>query len=144
MLITKKDQYALRAIFELARRRGTGPIKISDIAQAQNIPARFLEVILGQLKGSGLVKSKRGFYGGYELMPPPEDITVGHIMRFMQRNRESTECFALIPENSCPFTGNCSFFPMWSKVKDSIFKVYDETTIQDLLEVNVDSSDYPL
>ena len=144
MLTTKKNQYALRAIFELARQQGQGPIKILDIAEAQNIPVRFLEVILGQLKGSGLVKSKRGYTGGYELVPSPKDITVGQIMRFMQRDRKPTECFALVPENNCPFIGSCSFFPMWSKVKDAIFNVYDETSIQDLLEVDVGSGDYPL
>ena len=63
----KRGQYALRAIYELAKRMGEGPIKISDIASAQGIPRRFLEVILNQLKGSGIVKSKRGFYGGYAL-----------------------------------------------------------------------------
>jgi len=144
MLITKKNQYALRAIFELARQWGRGPIKISDIAEAQNIPVRFLEVILGQLKGSGLVKSKRGYTGGYELIPPPEDITVGRIMRFMQRNMAPTECFALVPESNCPFVSNCAFFPMWSRVKDAIFAVYDETSIRDLLDVRVDDGDYPL
>jgi Rrf2 family protein len=144
MLITKKNQYALRAIFELARQQGNGLIKISDIAEAQNIPVRFLEVILGQLKGSGLVKSKRGYYGGYQLVPSPEDITVGRIMRFMQRNLEPSECFALVPENNCSFMGNCSFFPMWSKIKDAIFKVYDETSIQDLLDVDAGNGNYPL
>jgi len=144
VLITKKNQYAIRAIFELARQQGKGPIKISDIAEAQNIPVRFLEVILGQLKGSGLVRSKRGYYGGYELVPSPGDITVGRIMRFMQRNLEPTECFALVPETACPFIGNCSFFPMWSKIKDAIFNVYDETSIQDLLDVDVENGNYPM
>lgn len=60
----KKGQYALRAVYELAKRQGQGPTKISAIAEAQAIPHRFLEVILHQLKGSGLVASKRGFYGG--------------------------------------------------------------------------------
>ena len=64
----KKNQYALRAIFELAKHRGQGPKKISEIAEIQAIPLRFLEVILSQLKGSGLVESKRGFYGGYFLI----------------------------------------------------------------------------
>ena len=144
MRITKKNQYALRAIFELSRQKGKGPIKILSVAEAQNIPVRFLEVILGQLKSSGLVKSKRGFYGGYELIPPPEEITVGKIMRFMQRDQDASECFALVRENNCPFIGSCSFYPMWKKVKDAIFKVYDETTIQDLLDVEVENWDYPL
>ena len=133
MLITKKNQYALRAIFELAKHNGKGPQKISEIAQAQAIPVKFLEVILNQLKGSGLVDSKRGFYGGYFLLRHPDTITVGQIMRFMERNLEQSKCVALVPEMNCPFKGDCAFFPMWNKVKDAMYKVYDETTIQDLI-----------
>lgn len=134
MLITKKNQYALRAIFELAKHDGKGPRKVSEIAQAQAIPEKFLEVILNQLKGSGLVESKRGFYGGYFLTRSPDKITVGDIMRFMERNVEPVGCVALVPEINCPFKGDCAFFPMWTKVKDSIFQVYDETTIEDLIK----------
>ena len=134
MLITKKNQYALRAIFELAKHNGKGPRKISEVAQAQAIPEKFLEVILNQLKGSGLVESKRGFYGGYYLIRSPEKITVGDIMRFMERDIDLIGCVALVPETNCPFKGDCTFFPMWTKVKDAIFKVYDETTIQDLID----------
>ena len=134
MLITKKNQYALRAIFELAKHDGKGPQKISEIAQAQAIPVKFLEVILNQLKGSGLVDSKRGFYGGYFLVRQPDTITVGEIMRFMERNILESKCVALVPEINCPFKGDCAFFPMWNKVKDAIYKVYDETTIMDLID----------
>jgi len=134
MLITKKNQYALRAIFELAKHNGKGPQKISEIAKAQAIPAKFLEVILNQLKGSGLVNSKRGFYGGYYLIQSPEKITVGDIMRFLEGDADTSDCVALVPETNCPFKGECAFFPMWSRIKDAIFTVYDETTIQGLLD----------
>jgi Rrf2 family protein len=134
MLITKKNQYALRAIFELAKYNGKGPQKISEIAQAQAIPVKFLEVILNQLKGSGLVDAKRGFNGGYFLVRQPDAITVGDIMRFMERNLEQNKCVALVPEMNCPFKGDCAFFPMWNQVKDAIYKVYDETTIQNLID----------
>lgn len=134
MLITKKNQYALRAVFELARQRGKGPIKISNIAEVQAIPMRFLEVILGQLKKSGFVRSKRGYQGGYILVVPPTELTVGDLMRFLNRDIGSEACMAPIPESTCPFQGNCSFFPMWRRVKDAMFEVYDQTTIQDLLD----------
>ena len=134
MLITKKNQYALRAIFELAKHNGKGPQKISEIAKAQAIPEKFLEVILNQLKGSGLVDSKRGFYGGYYLIRSPEKITVGDIMRFLEGDVDPTDCVALVPETNCPFKGDCAFFPMWNRIKDAIFNVYDETTIQGLLD----------
>ena len=144
MLITKKNQYALRAVFELAKHRGKGPIKISHIAETQAIPERFLEVILGQLKKSGFVQSKRGYQGGYMLRVSPDKLTVGALMRFLRPDVAPTECMAPIPEDNCPFHGNCAFFPMWRLVKDAMFEVYDRTSIQDLL--NNDHSDgvYPL
>ena len=136
MLISKKHQYALRAIYELARQLGNGPVKISQIAEAQAIPERFLEVILGQLKKSGFVESKRGYQGGYELVIQPGQLTVGALMRYLQSGVDITHCMAPIPESDCPFQGDCAFYPMLKQVKDAIFKVYNETTIQDLLDNN--------
>jgi Rrf2 family protein len=131
----KKEQYALRAMFELAKHEGKGPTKISEIAQAQAIPLRFLEVILSQLKGSGLIDSKRGFYGGYYLIKPPHKITVGDILRFLQGPEDPTHCSACISKANCPFNNNCAFASMWQEVKDAIFKIYDQTTMQDLLDI---------
>jgi len=129
----KKNQYALRAIFELAKHQGRGPIKISEIAGTQSIPLRFLEVILGQLKGSGLVESKRGFYGGYFLTRSPDKISVGDVLRFMDKPASSAPCAACVSSTNCPFCGNCAFASMWNQVNDAIFNIYDGTTIQDLL-----------
>lgn len=129
----KKNQYALRAILELAKHRGKGPKKISEIAEAQAIPLRFLEVILSQLKGSGLVESKRGFYGGYLLTRSPEKISVGDILRFMDKPLSEDHCVACISKTNCPFSGNCAFAPMWNRVNDAILDIYDHTTFEDLL-----------
>ena len=134
MLITKKNQYALRAIFELAKHRGQGPKKISEIAHAQAIPLRFLEVILSQLKGTGWVESKRGFYGGYLLKCSPRDISVGDILRFMQSPSQVADCIACFSKHDCPFDGNCAFASMWHQVNEAMFNIYDKTTIQDLLD----------
>jgi Rrf2 family protein len=134
MAITpKKNQYALRAIFELAKHRGKGPKKISEIAEVQSIPLRFLEVILGQLKGSGLVESKRGFYGGYTLTRSADKISVGEVLRFMDKPMGSENCGACVSTSNCPFSGNCAFAAMWNRVNEAIFDIYDNTTIQDLL-----------
>ena len=129
----KKNQYALRAIFELAKHRGKGPKKISEIAEIQAIPLRFLEVILGQLKGSGLVESKRGFYGGYSLTRSADKISVGDVLRFMDKPMGSENCGACVSTTNCPFSGNCAFAAMWNRVNEAIFDIYDSTTIQDLL-----------
>jgi len=133
-IVPKRNQYALRAIFELAKHRGKGPTKISEIAHAQAIPLRFLEVILGQLKGTGWVESKRGFYGGYLLKCPPGDITVGDVLRFMQGPTRTMDCVACISKHDCPFNGECAFASMWTKVNEAMFRIYDETTIQNLID----------
>ena len=129
----KKNQYALRAIFELAKHRGKGPKKISEIAEIQAIPLRFLEVILGQLKGSGLVESKRGFYGGYSLTRSADKISVGDVLRFMDKPMDSEHCGACVSKSNCPFSGDCAFASMWNRVNEAMFDIYDSTTIQDLL-----------
>ncbi len=133
MYLTQRNQYALRAIVELARRVGTGPVKVSEIAKAQAIPLRFLEVILGQLKGSGLVDAKRGYYGGYFLLRQPEDITVGSVIRFLQGDPDLKECQSCISKMQCPFEKDCAFASLWTRVNEAVFTIFDETTIKDLV-----------
>ncbi len=135
----KKNQYALRAIFELAKHMDQGPVKISDIATAQSIPLRFLEVILNQLKASGIVDSKRGFYGGYFLVKPPNQVSVGDVLRFLSRDLSPSDCIACVSKTSCPFDGRCAFSSMWIRVKQAAFNIYDETSFQDLIDREQDA-----
>ncbi|MFZ1983815.1 MAG: Rrf2 family transcriptional regulator [Desulfatitalea sp.] len=130
----KKGQYALRAVYELAKRQGQGPTKISAIAEAQAIPHRFLEVILHQLKGSGLVASKRGFYGGYALARLPAEITVGDILRHVQKEITTAQCVACVSLQNCPFATRCAFSSLWQRVRTAAFQIYDGTTMQNLLD----------
>jgi Rrf2 family protein len=134
MFRTKKsEQYALRAVLELAKFSGKGPRKISQIAAAQSIPSRFLEVILGQLKGSGILDSKRGYNGGYFLLRAPEKITVGEILRFLNGSGDLSHKISCMSKKQCPFNCNCAFLPMWKKVSGAIFQIYDQTTFAELL-----------
>ena len=135
----KKNQYALRAIFELAKHMDQGPVKISEIATAQSIPLRFLEVILNQLKASGIVDSKRGFYGGYFLIKPPNQVSVGDVLRFLSRDLSPSDCIACVSKTSCPFDGRCAFSSMWIRVKQAAFNIYDETSFQDLIDREQDA-----
>lgn len=132
----KRGQYALRAIYELAKREGRGPTKISEIATAQAIPRRFLEVILHQLKGSGIVASKRGFYGGYFLTKPPDEISIGDVFRYLYKGQDGPGCIACVSQNTCPFSERCAFSDLWHRAKEAAYRIYDETTIQDLLTAN--------
>jgi Rrf2 family protein len=124
----------LRAVFELAKHTGRGPIKISEIADAQAIPVRFLEVILSRLKRSGLIDAKRGFTGGYFLTRSPDQITVADVMTFMQGPERPAACSACVTRPQCPHGSRCAFSAMWNRVNRAVLQVYTETTLQDLLD----------
>ena len=135
MLISKKSQYALQALFELALHAGAGPVKIADIAKSQIIPVRFLEVILNQLKQAGLVVSRRGTRGGYLLGRAPQELTVGHVIECIQgpillvdgvRNNSSLDEDGM--------DGNNALVALWQKAEDAITDLVHQTSFRDLLE----------
>jgi Rrf2 family cysteine metabolism transcriptional repressor len=136
MFVSKKCQYALRALFELAKRHGKGPVKIADVAEAQAIPIRFLEVILSELKQGRFVESRRGKAGGYLLAVSPGRVTVGDVVRFVEGPLGPVGCVEEegAPEGVCPLHGNCVFLSMWGRVQKAVSEVYDRTTLQDLIE----------
>lgn len=85
MKISAKTEYACIAVLELAIRHGTGePVRMRDLAEAHGIPNQFLVQIMLQLKGAGLVASTRGAAGGYQLLRPPEQITLGEVMAIIE------------------------------------------------------------
>ncbi len=134
MFISQKCQYALRGLFELAKRRGRGPVKIAEIAESQAIPPRFLEVILSQLKQGGFVESRRGAEGGYMLVRLPQQLTVGEVIRFVEGPVGPVECVAENSKDKCPLYGNCAFLPMWERAKKAVSDVYDNITFQELVD----------
>ena len=140
MLVTQKKQYALRAIFELAKQQSDEPVKTSTIAEAQAIPLRFLEVIMGQLKRAGFVESKRGFFGGYTLTQPPDQIRVGDIFRLLDKEDKTDACMACASKGNCPFLGGCVFMGLWDQVQQAMDKVYDQTSIQTLIDQDRDGA----
>ena len=140
MLVTQKKQYALRAIFELAKQMDGDPVKTSTIAEAQSIPLRFLEVIMGQLKRAGIVDSKRGFFGGYSLIQPPDQIRVGDIFSSLDKEDQAESCMACASTGNCPFLGDCVFMELWEQAQQAMDTVYDQTTIQNLIDRQNDKS----
>ena len=129
MVISKRCEYALRAIFELGIRDTGHPVKIHAIAQAQSIPTRFLEAILNELKHAGFVASKRGNDGGYYLVRQIEELKVSEIMEAIQGS------IAVGPENSqhelyC--RGDRAFATFWSHVNRAIYEVCGSMTFAQL------------
>ncbi len=133
MGITQKCQYALRALFELAKRYGEKPAKISEIAEAQGIPPRFLEVILNELKQGGFAESRRGKDGGYTLLREPRKLTVGEVIRFVQGPIGPAEKLSNGPRGESPGAPDV-LRTVWKRAEEALSGVYDNTTFQDLLE----------
>ena len=134
MNLSQKCQYALRATFELARRRHEGAIKISDIASAQAIPPRFLELILNELKQGEFVRSRRGASGGYELAVSPRTLTVGRIIEVIDRPISPLKWLEGDAAFDRPLLGRCAFMDLWQRAREAVTDVYDNTTFEDLIE----------
>lgn len=132
MAFSQKSIYALRAVYELSRRNGKGPTTISEIAEVQSIPARFLENILIQLKQGGLVESIRGKEGGYKLARSPKELTVGQVLRTVEGQLYPVSCLGDNPQD-CPMRMDCVFLPMWERAMHAMLSVYDNTSFDDLL-----------
>jgi len=133
MPISQKTQYAVRAVFELAKRQGRGATKISEIAEAQAIPQRFLENILNHLKGGGFVESVRGKEGGYLLARPAQELTVGKILRFVEGPLSPVECMVDGKKVPCSMYGHCAFRSLWKRAEKALEEVYDGTTFEELV-----------
>src|ERR1700736_5212079 len=120
MSVSSKCYYALRAVYALADHPGTEPLKIAEIAAREQIPIRFLEVILGQLKGGGFVQSRRGAEGGYRLARAADQITIGEVLRFVEEGKKAKR------------TTPDPFPEMWKRVDASISAILDRTTFAEL------------
>jgi len=132
--VSQKCQYALRAVLELSRRFGGAPTSVAAIAEAQAIPQRFLELIIGELRQAGLVASKRGARGGYILLDDPSSLKVSDVMKAVDSNYEPVDCEPCGGNRNCPLAGHCSFVNLWRRAGKAIHEVYSETSFQDLLE----------
>ncbi len=133
-MLSQKCQYAIRAVFEIAKRSGEGPIKIEAIAKVQAIPPRFLATILNQLKQGGFVQSRRGSDGGYFMGRSPSGISVGEIIRFVEGPLGPVECVTDNAKSDCPLRGDCVFMSMWKEARTAVENVYDKTSFRDLLD----------
>jgi Rrf2 family protein len=132
--ISQKCQYGLRAVLELARHRPGQPVRIADIAEAQAIPVKFLEVILAELKRGGFVESRRGIRGGYLLRGRPSEVTVGEVVEFIDGPIGPVECISEPSPANCALDARCAFRKLWQDVRGAVKGVFDHTTFQTLLD----------
>ena len=125
MNISVKGEYALQAIFDLATQPGREPVKIAEIARRQQIPQKFLELILASLKQGGFVESRRGAEGGYLLARRPDAITVGEVLRFVEGRQQ--ERSRLRRDAGSPLSD------LWQRADDAVNSVLDSATFAQLV-----------
>jgi len=134
--ISKRTQYGLKAMLALGRRYGEGPVLIADLSRNESIPLKFLEVILLNLKGRGLLDSKKGKGGGYQLSRPPSTVTVGSLIRALEGPLAPLPCAsetAFRACEECTDIENCGTRIIMRQVRDAVSEVLDRTTLADLI-----------
>ncbi|RKY32073.1 MAG: Rrf2 family transcriptional regulator [Candidatus Omnitrophota bacterium] len=139
MKITYKGDYALKTILDLSLHFGEGPITINDLARRADIPIKFLEQILLDLKSAGFVESRRGKIGGYLLSRAPSEIKLGEVVRFIDGPIEPIACVDK-SYKGCKDLSTCVFRNIWSKIRDSTSATIDSITFEDLARRAKESS----
>jgi len=133
-MITQRAKYALHALIALARAKG--PLSTSKIAETEQIPSAFLEQILMQLKHHGIVESKRGKFGGYELLLPADRITFGQILRIIEGPIAPLACLSHTAYRRCTdcrSEQSCKVRRVFAKVAEQLRAILDHTTIADAI-----------
>jgi Rrf2 family protein len=132
-MLTRKGKYGLKAMIALAKEHGEGPVLIGDLAEREAIPKKFLENILLTLKNRGLVHSRKGPGGGYQLGRAPEDISVGDIVRTLDGPLALVSCVsqtAYSPCEECVTEKDCAVRRIFQQVRDQTARILDGTTLK--------------
>ena len=130
MRISAKGEYAIKAVLDLTLRGGDGLVPIQDIAVRQAIPQRYLEHVLLALKRGGLLGSKRGASGGYHLTRPPEEISVGDVLRAVEGPHAPLEAHRRTGVRNGDETYELG--ELWEEIGRAVSEVVDRVTFGDL------------
>lgn len=136
MKLSVRGEYALRALLVLGLHYDKPLVRIQAISDEQNIPKRFLEQILNDLKSAGIVRSKRGVAGGYRLARKPEEITVASVVRHIEGALAPVSCVSdrFYEKCSCPDESRCAIRNVMKEIRDAVVKIAERVTIADLCE----------
>ncbi len=139
MKLTVRGEYALRALLVLGLRYREGVVvRIQAISDEQNIPKKFLEQILNDMRSAGIVQSKRGMEGGYRLAQAPENISLAQVVRLVDGALAPVSC---VSENfyekcSCPDEERCAIRSIMKEVRESVVRILEKVTVADLCHRN--------
>lgn len=132
MKLSKKGEYALMAMIVLSMNNNR-TMQIREIAQSENIPVKFLEQILLELKKAGLLESKRGAGGGYRLLKQPSKITLARVIRIIDGPLAPINCVSQMAHIKCPKERTCGLYKTMLDVRNAISDILEGVTFQDII-----------
>jgi Rrf2 family cysteine metabolism transcriptional repressor len=136
MKLSVRGEYALRALLVLGLRFDQAVVPIKTISEEQNIPKRFLEQILNDLKSAGIVQSRRGIAGGYRLARRPEEITLAVVVRHIEGALAPVSCVSekFYEKCSCPDEARCAIRSVMKEIRQAVVNIAERVTIAELCE----------
>ena len=136
MKLSVRGEYALRALLVLGLKHGQSVVRIQTISQEQNIPKRFLEQILNDLKSAGIVESRRGVAGGYRLARRPEEITLAAVVRHIEGALAPVSCVSerFYEKCSCPDESRCAIRSVMKEIREAVVRIAERVTVAELCE----------
>ena len=141
MRISKRGEYALRAMIDLgiARELGRPLLQIGELAGKEKLPLKFLEQILTQLKAAGFVDTKRGKLGGYFLAKQPRQIKIGQIVRLIDGPLAPIPCVSKTAYErcTCPDEAHCGLRMLMLDVRNAIARILDRYTLADTVTITL-------
>lgn len=143
MKLSKRGEYALRTLINLgiAAKVGRGLVRVTELAEAEGLPIKFLEQVMQQLREAGYVESERGKHGGFRLAKAPSQIHIGKIVRLIDGPLAPIGCVsqtAYAPCN-CPDEAHCGLRMLMLDVRNAIAAILDRYTLADVVEVTTRS-----
>ncbi len=143
MKISTKGRYALRMMLDLAMHSADGFVALKDIADRQDISKKYLEQIVPLLNKADLLRTNRGYQGGYALAKSPDKYTVGEILRVTEGNLCPVSCLQY-PVNECPRASECLTLPVWEGLYKAINDYLDSVTLLDIIDQANAGGDYSI
>jgi Rrf2 family protein len=136
MKLSLRGAYALRALLVLGLNYGDGVVRIQTISEQQNIPKKFLDQILNDLKSIGVVASKRGAAGGYRLARPPQEICLATVVRHIEGALAPVSCASerFYERCTCPDETRCPIREVMREVREAVVEIMERSTVADLCE----------
>lgn len=136
MKISKKTDYALRALFYLVEHREAGPISIGELARQNAVPKRFLEHIMLDLKSQGWVRSVAGKKGGYQLAKNPDRISMGEVVRYFDGLLAPINCVSVRQYEPCSQEKRCHFRRVFLQIRDNTARAMEMASLESVVKAS--------